>query len=87
MKTIDAIYENGVFRPLKPISLPEHQRVGLSIHEDGDDPLAELLDHTAADSLDFPLPGPGGLEAVRQALAKIEGTMTADFIAERDDRS
>jgi hypothetical protein len=27
------------------------------------------------------------LEAVRAALAKIPGSMTADFIAERDERS
>lgn len=87
MKVVEAIYEKGVFRPLEPVWLSEHQRVGLSIRENNGDPLADLLDHTAADSLDFPLPGPGGLEAVRKALAKIPGSMTADFIAERDDRS
>jgi predicted DNA-binding antitoxin AbrB/MazE fold protein len=26
---IDAVFENGVFRPLQPIHLPEHQRVTL----------------------------------------------------------
>jgi predicted DNA-binding antitoxin AbrB/MazE fold protein len=26
---IEAIFENGVFRPLQPIHLPEHQRVTL----------------------------------------------------------
>lgn len=27
MKTIDAIYENGVFRPLEPVDLPDNSRV------------------------------------------------------------
>ena len=27
MKAIHAIYENGVFRPLEPVDLPEHARV------------------------------------------------------------
>ncbi|MBI4690040.1 MAG: antitoxin family protein, partial [Nitrospirae bacterium] len=26
-KTIEAIYENGVFKPLKKINLPEHKRL------------------------------------------------------------
>ncbi len=31
-KTINAIYENGVFKPLEPISLKEHERVMLDIN-------------------------------------------------------
>ena len=31
-KTINAIYENGVFKPLEPISLKEHERVTLDIN-------------------------------------------------------
>ncbi|MEW6261837.1 MAG: antitoxin family protein [Thermodesulfobacteriota bacterium] len=27
MKTIQAVYENGVFRPLEPVNLPEHAKV------------------------------------------------------------
>lgn len=30
MKSIHAIYENGVFRPLEPVDLPEHSHVRLS---------------------------------------------------------
>jgi len=30
-KTIEAIYENGVFKPLKKIRLSEHQKVELNI--------------------------------------------------------
>jgi predicted DNA-binding antitoxin AbrB/MazE fold protein len=28
-KQIEAVFENGVFRPLGPVDLPEHQRVTL----------------------------------------------------------
>ena len=30
-KTIDAIYENGVLRPLQKIDIPEHQKVSITI--------------------------------------------------------
>ena len=32
-KSLKAIYENGVFRPLEPVSLPEHQEVTLAVRE------------------------------------------------------
>src|SRR5689334_18172636 len=31
--TLEAIYENGVFRPLKPVALRENQRVTVTIAE------------------------------------------------------
>jgi predicted DNA-binding antitoxin AbrB/MazE fold protein len=31
--TVEAIYENGVLRPLQPLSLEEHQRVTLTVDE------------------------------------------------------
>lgn len=30
---LEAVYENGVFRPLQPVSLPEHLRVTMTIDE------------------------------------------------------
>lgn len=33
-KVIHAIFENGVFRPVDKISLPEHQEVEIIIQED-----------------------------------------------------
>ena len=32
--TIDAVYEAGVFRPLKPMKLPEGEQVKLTINSD-----------------------------------------------------
>ena len=33
-KIINAIYENGVFKPLEPVSLKEHEKVKLDINLD-----------------------------------------------------
>lgn len=33
-KTINAIFEDGVFKPLEPVSLNEHERVKLDINLD-----------------------------------------------------
>jgi predicted DNA-binding antitoxin AbrB/MazE fold protein len=85
-KTLQAIYENGVLRPLEPLDLPEHQQVAVvvsqlptaSLDEDWmDTEYLRLAASEADDSI--------SLEAVRAALAKIPGSLTADFIAERDE--
>jgi predicted DNA-binding antitoxin AbrB/MazE fold protein len=33
--TVDAIYENGVLRPLKPLALSEGQRVQIAVSAEG----------------------------------------------------
>ena len=35
-KPIEAVFENGIFRPLTPVDLPEHQRVTLVLLTDED---------------------------------------------------
>ena len=30
--TVEAIYENGVLKPVQPLTLPEHQRVRVTVH-------------------------------------------------------
>jgi predicted DNA-binding antitoxin AbrB/MazE fold protein len=37
MKTIHAIYENGVFRPTTPVDLPEGSEVTLEAKREGED--------------------------------------------------
>ena len=50
MITVPAIYENGVFRPLENVDLPEHSRVEISLPDsvqpatdDGLDAVYEVL--------------------------------------------
>ncbi|HEY5865385.1 MAG TPA: antitoxin family protein [Candidatus Tectomicrobia bacterium] len=84
-KQIEAIYENGVLRPLVPLSLDEHQRVTITIAEDRVEE-ADLFDleftrWCAEQSHHAP-----SLAKVRQALSKIQGSMADIVIAERDER-
>jgi predicted DNA-binding antitoxin AbrB/MazE fold protein len=84
--TFEAIYEDGVLRPLQPVSFAEQQRVTLAIVEPvgvGDDGRRDIgyEQLLAEDAGEVP-----SLEAVRAALAAIPGSLTADFVAERRDR-
>lgn len=47
-RQLDAIYEQGVLRPLEPLALPEHQRVRLTL-EDEPDLLSWISAESAAD--------------------------------------
>jgi predicted DNA-binding antitoxin AbrB/MazE fold protein len=80
-KSVEAIYENGVFRPLEPVDLPEHQRVQVTVTDEG-----EWLDRDYIQWAASQVQGTVSLDDVRKALAKIPGSLTADFIAEREDR-
>jgi hypothetical protein len=74
---IEVVFENGSFRPLGrlPAHLREHQRLTVTIEAS---PEADiwLADADPAVSLD----------AVRQALAKISGTLAQAVCAEREER-
>lgn len=83
-KTLRAIYENGVLRPLEALDLRENQEVAVVLtpslpsEEDWLDTDCLALYAGEADNTIT-------LEAVREALSKIPGSLTADFIAERDE--
>ena len=83
-RNLQAVYEGGVLRPLEPLDLRDQQLVAITITDEV--PLEPWIDaeyHAAcAREADE---GPS-LEEVRAALAKIPGTLTEDFIAEREDR-
>jgi predicted DNA-binding antitoxin AbrB/MazE fold protein len=85
-KTVPAIYEQGVLRPLEPLNLPENERVTVTVVHGDRSAVEALLDtefHAAcAREADPSIT----LEAVRAALASIPGSLTEDFIAERDER-
>ncbi|MGA2268303.1 MAG: antitoxin family protein [Bryobacteraceae bacterium] len=86
---VDAVYENGILKPLQPLDLAENERVVVSITQKAngiglgqlDDDFLQALRRRLADVAPAP-----GLEEVRRRLSKIPGSMTADFIAEREDR-
>ena len=81
-KQIEAIYENGVLRPLGTVDLEEHQLYRLVvIRTDDDEPaLDEAFIASCApdDSRDV------SIEEVRQALSAIPGSLSDAIRAERD---
>jgi len=74
---IEVVYENGLFRPLGPLpsQLREHERltVILEVPDGGDNWLADA-DPTVS------------LDAMRQALAKIPGTLAQAVHDAREER-
>ena len=86
---VDAVYENGVLRPLQPLDLREHEHVIVSVVKaapaSGRSNLAVEYIERIKKELHDAEPAPG-LEEVRRRLAKIPGSMAAEIIAERGDR-
>jgi predicted DNA-binding antitoxin AbrB/MazE fold protein len=83
---IEAIYEDGVFRPLQAVSLAESQTVTIFIStssaaESGRD--WDLLERAKAEVSGTPnIPS---IEKVRDLLAHIPGSLSRDVISERGD--
>jgi len=84
---VEAIYEDGVLRPLAHLDLRESQRVTLLISETSGGPSQldrELVDRARAEVATTPhVPT---IEEVRSVLSKIPGSLVDDVIAEREDR-
>ena len=85
---VDAIYENGVLRPLQPLNLMEHERVLVSVVQtaaSGRSSLAlEYIERIKREQQDAE-PAPGH-EELRRRLAKIPGSMAAEIVADRGER-
>ena len=87
MMQVEAIYEHGVLRPLKPLPLAESQRVSVTISDPASGERItdlEFLDtvRAEAEALGY-VPS---LEDVQRAMSKIPGSLTADFMNEREER-
>jgi predicted DNA-binding antitoxin AbrB/MazE fold protein len=84
-KTVQAVYEDGVLRPLEPILLEERQEVTVTISDQGnvprDHPLLVSSDEWASAAGDQV-----SLDEVRRALASIRGSLSEAVIEERRDR-
>jgi predicted DNA-binding antitoxin AbrB/MazE fold protein len=85
---VDAIYENGVLRPLQPLDLTEHEHVVVSVVKtaaSGRSSLAlEYIERIKREQQDAE-PAPGH-EELRRRLAKIPGSMAAEIVADRGER-
>ena len=82
-RSLQAVYENGVLRPLEPLALKEHQQVTVTVSDQEGD----WLDTAFLRYLEAEADESVTLEQVRSALAKIPGSMVEDFLRELDERS
>ena len=84
-KTVQAVYEDGVLRPLEPIPLEDRQEVTVTISDEKDvlrdHPLLASPDEWAAAADDDI-----SLDEVRRALSTIRGSLSDAIIDERRDR-
>jgi len=83
--TVQAVYEDGVFKPREAVPCKEHERVTLTI-QDGDEHFEEWEDidfmkHYASEADESIT-----LEEVREALSEIPGNLSDDIRRERDER-
>ena len=85
---VDAVYENGVLRPLQPLDLTEHEHVTISVARTYPVPsrsglAAEYIERLRRE-MESAGPAPG-LEEVRRRLTRITGSMADEIIAARGD--
>jgi hypothetical protein len=81
-KTVQAVYEGGVLRPLDPVPLKDRQEVTVTISDEGDIPrdhplLASPEEWAGAAGDDI------SLDKVRRALSTIRGSLSETVIDER----
>jgi predicted DNA-binding antitoxin AbrB/MazE fold protein len=81
---VDAVYENGLLRPLEPLSLAEQQRVKLTISDSvitrRDMAIVEQARAEVSGLEKIPT-----IDEVRAALSAIPGSLSDDVVAERGD--
>ncbi len=88
VQQVEAVYENGVLRPLQPLHLKEAEKVLVSISPGPADLRSATLDHQfvayaraeVAEMAKVPT-----LEDVQQQLSTIKGSMSEFIISERGD--
>jgi predicted DNA-binding antitoxin AbrB/MazE fold protein len=84
-KTVQAVYEQGVLRPLEPIALEERQEVTVTISDQANAPRHHSLLVSPEEWADAASDNVS-LDEVRHALAPIHGSLSEAVIEERRDR-
>jgi len=84
-KTVQAVYENGVLRPLEPLLLGEQQQVTVTISDRTDTaPNHPLL--VSSEEWSNSIQDDIGLDEVRRALSTIRGSLSEAVLEERRER-
>jgi predicted DNA-binding antitoxin AbrB/MazE fold protein len=86
---VDAVYENGVLRPLEPLPLEEHQRVRVTISSISGDSLASLVDQSFLEQARKEVAAADYIpthEEVRKMTEMDASSWSEAIIAEREER-
>jgi predicted DNA-binding antitoxin AbrB/MazE fold protein len=85
VKTLSAVYEDGILKLTNPLALSEHQRVRVTV-SDWADPAEPWLDREYLAAIDAMGEMEPALEEVRAALSGIKGNLSDAIREERDAR-
>jgi predicted DNA-binding antitoxin AbrB/MazE fold protein len=83
--TVQAVYENGVFKPAEPVPYKEHEQVTITIRN-GEEKFEDWEDTEVVSQYVSEADESITLEQVREALARIPGNISDDIRRERDER-
>ena len=84
-KTFEAVYENGVLRPLEPLAISNMQHVLVTI-SDVPSTAADVAGYFEPEEWEAAKHDDIGLDEVRRALASIPGSLTDAVIASQEER-
>ena len=88
-REVEAVYENGMLRPLEPLPLAEHQHVKVTVSEIPGDPLASMIDQTFQEEARQEVAAAGHIpthEEVRRMTARDSSCWSEAILAERQER-
>ncbi len=81
-QTIEAIYEDGVLRPLEPLNLANHERVSVTVETPGEE---DWMDQDFMEQAQQEADPSVTLDEVRRALSKIPKSLADTIIEERGE--
>ena len=83
---VEAVYENGLLRPLRPLSLKEAEHVTLTISDASTDRSGRDLEIVERARRELQAFGPvPSIDELRAALSVIPGNLSEDIIRDRGD--
>jgi predicted DNA-binding antitoxin AbrB/MazE fold protein len=85
-KVLQAVYANGVLRPLESLPFQENELLNITVSGSPSRMPDELLDMDFIRQCEALADDSVTLEEVRAGLSKIPGSMSAEIINEREDR-
>jgi predicted DNA-binding antitoxin AbrB/MazE fold protein len=88
-KQVEAVYENGLLRPLEPLPLVEQQHVQVTISDLPPDSLASMIDHSFLEKARREVEAAASVpthEEVRRMTARDTTSWAEAIIAERRER-